>query len=493
MDRKENYEEEAVYTEEGEITLRGLGRFIKRAWLRTVIYLLVMLVIATALFAGFRYLGKTEYSMSATVEYSFRGISQGQNPDESVFDKDDIRSINNVRSAIEEAGLGAKILANGDLTAARNHISVTAIMPNEYVQKYNELVSGGMNSADAYAQLATMKYYPTNFVIGLRNYEELGLDKSDASNLLNALLNVYRNWFAEEFFAAVSLSDNAFKMTVDPDNPLIDYIDFADNFDASYTTFSGYLTEMIAEAPQFRSEKTGMQFADYKEELISLQTQVATLKAFITNNNVSNNIENMRLSTQNTVNRLTRESARLEGIIRDTRAQIESIEPTVVTIVSPSGTTTTSSYPQIYNDLHKSLQSYIEQKSTVDTQLAEKEEVLEKIQSGVGATEAAKKDADDMLTQIRTGSIDFIARLNDASKEYAEKLAGSDSFKVVSPSAYVYTSMSFPTMLVYIAAVVIAIAAAFIVTYALGKRNKHRKNTEERVAEQISADAKENN
>ncbi len=201
----------------------------------------------------------------------------------------------------------------------------------------------------------------------------------------------------------------------------------------------------------------------------------------------------MRLSTQNTVNRLTRESARLEGIIRDTRAQIESIEPTVVTIVSPSGTTTTSSYPQIYNDLHKSLQSYIEQKSTVDTQLAEKEEVLEKIQSGVGATEAAKKNADDMLTQIRTSSIDFIARLNDASKEYAEKLAGSDSFKVVSPSSYVYTSISFPTMLVYIAAVVIAIAAAFIVTYALGKRNKHRKNTEEKVAEQISAEAKEKN
>lgn len=492
MDRKENFDEETIYTEEGEITLKGIGRFLKRTWLRTLIYLAVALVIATAAFAGFKYIGKTVYSVAATVEYSFRGISQGQNPDGSVFDKDDIRSINNVRSAIDETGLGAKILANGDLTAARNHISVTPIMPNEYVQKYNELIAGGMSSADAYAQLATMTYYPTNFVISLRNYEELGLDKTDANNLLDALLNVYRKWFANEFFAAVSLSDKAFTMTVDPENPLIDYIDFADSFDANYATFSSYLTEMVAEAPQFRSEKTGMQFVDYSEELSSLQPQVATLKAFITNNNVSNNIENMRSSTQNQVSRLTRESTRLEGIIRDTRAQIDSIEPTVVTIVSPSGTTTTSSYPQIYNDLHKALQSYIEQKSNVDTQLAEKEELLEKIQSGTGASADTKEKADSMLAQIRTGSVDFIARLNEASKEYAEQLAGSDSFKIVSPASYVYTSRTFPTLLVYIAAVAIAILASFVVTFALGKRNKNRKKTEEKVASQISSEAKEN-
>ena len=97
-----------------------------------------------------------------------------------------------------------------------------------------------------------------------------------------------------------------------------------------------------------------------------------------------------------------------------------------------------------------------------------------------------------MLAQIRTGSVDFIARLNEASKEYAEQLAGSDSFKIVSPASYVYTSRTFPTLLVYIAAVAIAILASFVVTFALGKRNKNRKKTEEKVASQISSEAKEN-
>lgn len=492
MDRKENYEEESMYTEEGEITLRGIGRFLKRAWLRTLIYLLVALVIATALFAGFKYIVKTEYSISATVEFTFDGISTGKNPDGSTFNKDDIRSIDNVRTAIIDAGLTEKVLNSGDVTSARNHISVTAIMPNEYVQKYNDLIAGGMNSADAYSQLAAMTFYPTKFVISLRNYEELGLDKTDANVLIDSLIDNYSKLFSDKYNAAVIFSDAAFNITVNEDGTLgdLDYIDYIDNFELSYNNIREYLTRMTSSVPSFVSSG-GKSFSALGEELAFLLSQLSSAKAFITNANVSNNLDNMKVSTQNQIDTLKRQSDNLAELIAATSEQLNNIKPQTTTVTTNGQTSIITTYPESYNELVRQRQNYIVQKSNVDLSLEEKQYLYEKIREAESVSSSDKEEADRRINSIMAAAKTFIAEVNTASTENSERSAGSDSFSIISPAAYVYTSMSFPTMLVYIVAVVVAIAAAFIVTYALGKRNKNRKKAEAKVAAELASEEKE--
>ena len=497
MDRKEVQEEESVYTEEGELTLKGVGRFIKRAWLRTLIYLLAALVLATVVFAGFRFFGRTDHSVSTTVEFTFRGISSGQNPDESQFNKDDIRSVANVRDAITDAGLTEKVLAGGgDITEVRNRISVTAIMPNEYVQKYNELIADGMNSVDAYAQLSTMQYYPTKFVISLRDFEKIGLNKDETTKLVDSLITTYRDWFVDKYFATVTLSDTAFTIGTPEgtgDASMLDYVDYVDNFDSAYTNTKEYLFEMETQYPKFIYTKNGKSFKSFQDDLDAQESQLSTLRSLVTGTNtiVSNNLNILKSSTQNQIDRLTRELTRLEGLISDTEKQIESIKPTQISVVDSTGNTTlTTAYPQVYYDLHASLQSYSLQKSNTDAQLREKTERMEKIKDATSEAGAAvKAEADSYINAIRTNSRALIAEINEASKENAERNAGVNSFNVISPTAYVTTHVDFPTVFVYLGAAVVAILAGIIVTYALGKRNKARKAAEAKAAAALSKEA----
>lgn len=494
MDRKENYyEDESAYTDEGELTLKGVGKFLKRAWLRTLIYLLVTSMLATVAFVGVKFLGKTDYFISATVEFTFKGVSSGKNPDGTVFDKDDILSINNVKDAIVEVGFNDKIVKNGDVTAARNRLSMTAIMPKEYVQKYNELVSGDMKSADAYAQLATMQYYPTKFVINFRDYEALGLNKDEAIKLIDKIIEIYGTRFAEEHYAAVVLSKRAFTIGTSEDTgdaSMLDYIDYVDNFASAYSTISRYLADMAVKYPLFTSKK-GKGFTSFQSELNSLESQLSTLRAYVSDNNISNNIGVMKSSTKTQIERLTRESARLEGLIASTEKQITSIKPTQISVVDSTGTTTmTTAYPQVYYDLHEALQSYTLQKSTNDLQLSEKTELMTKIKDAIDETGLNEiTEAEKYLKAIRSNSIDFVNEVNDASKENAEKNTGANSIGVVSPATYVTKSLAFPTMLVYLSSAGLAIAVGFIVTYILGKRSKARKEAEAKAAEAMAAES----
>ena len=62
--------------------------------------------------------------------------------------------------------------------------------------------------------------------------------------------------------------------------------------------------------------------------------------------------------------------------------------------------------------------------------------------------------------------------MNAVAKEYADKEIASSGMKVVVPTVYVSVSPAFPAMLAYLCGVMIAVVAAVIVTYALGKRGK---------------------
>ena len=57
MDNKETVVQESVYSEEGEITFKGLLGFLKRSWLRFVIYLAVALLVVTAVYGGVKFFG----------------------------------------------------------------------------------------------------------------------------------------------------------------------------------------------------------------------------------------------------------------------------------------------------------------------------------------------------------------------------------------------------------------------------------------------------
>ena len=73
--------------------------------------------------------------------------------------------------------------------------------------------------------------------------------------------------------------------------------------------------------------------------------------------------------------------------------------------------------------------------------------------------------------------------MNAVAKEYADKEIASSGMKVVVPTVYVSVSPAFPAILAYLCGVMIAVVAAVIVTYALGKRGKVKAEAKKKASE----------
>lgn len=492
MEQKEkgSYEEnnEIYEADNGEISFKGVWTFLKKSFIRLVIYLLIAVALVTAIVLGVKFFARTDYSVAATIEFTYAGIASGKNPDGSAFDKETVRSVNYVNTALINAGLDETIVAGGyDIDSVRTRVSVNGVMPDAYVQKYNELVAGGMSSADAYAQLAQMTFYPTKFVVSMRNFEGMGLKKHDAVKFLDELILAYTDGFLMKYSQSVVFSDSVFASESD----LYDYLDYYDIYSVRYAELENYLARMASvNSTVFDS---GRSFASLRSDVSFLNTQLSALKAFVTEKNISNDIESLKLSVKDQLDDLKKEQTRLDTIIEAVEKQLKDIQPNTTTIV-PGGNDQTIiqvEYPQAYYDLQKQLTGYYEQRATVLTEVADKQEIYDAVKDKTQAdvAEADKVRADTILATLRATSKQFIADVNKTSAEYTQKTVTENSLRTVSPSAYSSETASFPTMLSYLVGVLIAIAAAMIVTAVKVKAAEKKKEAlQNRLKAQPKAD-----
>lgn len=472
MEKKKNTEEINIYTEEGEITFGGLFRFLKKTFLRTLIYLIVALIAVSAVYSGVKYGMREEYGVSAKIEYKFKEISSGKNPDGSVFDKEEIRSVNYIREAAQKAELTEKILAAGnDISNLRSALSVSPIMPEAYIKAYNDLVASGVSSVDAYAQLSQSSFYPTQFIIKLGNFETLGLNKNEAETFLDNLLETYRASYGNRYISAQVISDAPFKVE---DSDLYDYADYVSLYETVYDTVDSYLSRMLEQGDSFVSSD-GTTFAALESQMPFLQSQLMSLGALVINAPVSKDLPALKTNTAHAIETLTVEQTRLQTVADGMEETIKNIKPSTVTTLPGGGEAIiTATYPERYYILQEELIAVKTQLAKVTADIAAKRRLETAIADKTEVSVADKATADGKLAYIKRISIDFIAVLNKASKEYAEKNVADNGMRVVSPASSYAVSPKFPTALAYISGAAVAIAASFIVTFVLGKTKAKR-------------------
>lgn len=481
MNKKETDVRESIYTEEGEITFKGLFGFLKRGWLRLVIYLIAALLVVTAVYGGVKFFGRSDYGVSAKIGFSFKEMTAGHNPDGTNFDKEVIRSTEYVRKAAESTGLSDKILKGGnDIGEVRSRIAVEAVTSQEYLQQFASLVAGGASETDAALRLSQLNYKPTEFVVSFNNYEQLGLDKKEAMMFLDGLIAAYGNGYHETYFAKIVLDESVFTMESD----LYDYLDYAELCETSYEKINDYLDAMSSEASDFKSSQ-GKKFETFKNELVFLQGRLMSFKAFVVDANVSKDIENLKIATQTAIANLDAEKNRLTEIIASVKDTLANIKPSTVTTFPGGGADAviTVTYPESYYALQEKLISYQEQLADASAQLKKKNDIKTALESGKTPQDSDFVTADSLIAQIKKTSEMFVEDVNAVAKEYADKEIASSGMKVVVPTVYVSVSPAFPTMLAYLCGVMIAVVAAVIVTYALGKRGKVKAEAKKKASE----------
>lgn len=457
-ERVETYEEET-----GELTFRAIGRFIKRSYLRTLIYIAAAVVLATLVVLPLKMFWRLDPTVSARLEFVYEGVNQGLDPHGATFDKDTVRSASVVSSAISQADLSAKLT---DVDAVRNAISIDDVYSEEYLD-LRALADKG--DADAIRRLASYEFYPTKYDVTLGNLKALGLDKQEGTALVECVINAYKQWFAARYTQKNVYSASSFTQAGSSDN--MDYLNYYDLYMGQLRSMHDYIVQMSERDASFRSSVTNKTFADLNQMYQALESAYTTFNSFIVSNSVSKDLTVTKNNIETTVRQYTNRQESLNNTITKIQDQIAAYKPNTSTDSNNGGTTTVVTYPPEYHKLQQQLTAYILEQAEVTASLSEytsRQEMFKNVEELPDSKLIT--DADNMLARLRADSVALVTAVNDTVTDYFDSRLLTNSVRVVQPAVYTRTAVSIPTLYIYVAAVFVGLVVGLIVSQVLYKR-----------------------
>lgn len=457
----------------GEITFRGIGRFIKQSFVRILIYVLAVVILATLVVVPLKLFWRAAPSVAARIEFIYEGVNQGLDPAGAAFDKNSVKYATVVSSAISKANLTEKLK---DVDAVRNSIIVSDVYSAEYLDLKAKADAG---DADAIKTLSEYTYYPTRYDVSLRNLKGLNLSKQEAVTLLDNVLDAYSERFAAMYTQKNIYSSSMFGDSVTTDINA-DYLDYYDLYYAQLTSINSYIRQMSAKNASFRSTNTNKTFGDLIQSYTALETSYGLFKSYVVSNKVAKNLTITKNNLTVTVSKLTNRKTSLNDTITKIQDQIDKYVPETSTIISNGNTTIIQTYAPEYYALQKQLTACIMELGTVTDELAEYNSRLDAFN---GASELAADDpliigADSMLARLRTDSIAFVTNVNGTVEDYFKTMLVTDSLRVIQPPVYVRSSADIPVLYIYLVGVIGAVIVAMIVTHVKVKNSASPKTAE---------------
>ena len=190
------------------------------------------------------------YTASVTIEYTHAGADQGLNPVGGALDPYEIMNPAIISRALDEM--------DSDLSVeqVRNQLSVSPMIESTAAEVKQALTEKG-------------EEYEVNTTEYLISYSfDAKYGYHFGNHLLYNLLKVYDDYFLTEYLGERQLSD--FMAVTDVDS--MDYMELCDYVESNLSQTIQSLSNLAAEAPEFRSAKTGLDFATLR----SFYSQIAS-------------------------------------------------------------------------------------------------------------------------------------------------------------------------------------------------------------------------
>jgi capsular polysaccharide biosynthesis protein len=131
----------------------------------------------------------------------FDSLSEGNNPDDTVFTFDQVISPSIIKSVIETNNLTSKI----NMTDLRKMIRVTPYIPYEITQLYEQKAAGTYTEE--------VIFYPTEYILSINTDWLSSINEKDAAVILESIISTYRTQFLDKYgkdvyFGNVSITDD---------------------------------------------------------------------------------------------------------------------------------------------------------------------------------------------------------------------------------------------------------------------------------------------
>ena len=420
------------YTE-NEVTLGQLFKVVRKSFKRALIYMLVSLVIASALLFVVRAFTSTR-SFSTAISFS----SAQENA---------ISVMNRNKSAVVNSAL----TSNGkDLSVAEyltENLSISAVVPEDLD--------------------ATEDFVATSFIISLRSTNKVSLSDNEYKSIVDSIAAEYINLFAISTLPS-SVVDS---YTLPENDSSVEYFqitdEIADNAQLFYNTLVSY-TGDYPELASYRSSN-GKTVADIINELSVINGRIASLQTrIVTGRHEKGNLE-----------------ALLDALIATTSAsvtsytqQLESAKNALAefpnfTIITDGTTPIDGSAAAMY-EAYLSLQQDVTNYSELLSRATEKQETLNYYKGVLGASPAEdNSEIQADIEALNTALNGIITEYREIAGEHNENAYLTSQATVLNP-AHRYTDSIISggiIAIVLVAVALIAYIAAYTKTYGIMKKS----------------------
>ena len=425
---------------EKELTLKDIFNIIKKGWVRIIVYILVAVLIASAVLVTI-YTSNKQVEYATNVRFNNSNLASGVSEWGTDFDYSSIvKSVEVVNAALVECGYEGEMLDGLSKWVTKN-IKVVA---NEEKNDLGEIIvnNGNLN-------------------IVLKKSNELRLIDSDYKAIVDEIarqsITYIRNKYSYKIdFANVSGVDYT----------STNFVKVYEILYKEYVQLNSILDSILSIDSSFRSTQTKQSFQDIKNRINFVSSDINSLVSYFTQNAVKNT-ENQREDEASYIDRkvakYTVQIDNLESSITKLGTIIDSSKPVIVAgeNVVQFGLSSEDYYDLIKQ--YKAMQDELIQLKT------EKQtwETLQVSYSGVIITEASKQAlVKAMISDIQIELSSIYDDMSIGVEEYNKEALLINAIKIETPAQKISQSVLSASIIIILEFVIIVLAAivAMVVT-----------------------------
>lgn len=419
--------------EQNEITLGQLFRVIKKSFKRAIIYILVSLLVASALLFTLRAVTSSDV-YTATVSFKTAG-------------ENNLTVMNQNKSQIVKKVMGADTKAD----AITENLTITAVVPEK------------LNTEEA--------YIPTSFEISVKSLSNVKLSSKDYKAIVDEIAAEYLNLFSASELPTLSAGYKVPEETQSPEYFLI-ASEILDNANLMRNTLSSYLSSAKSVA-EYRAANglTGQDVLNNLDVVIGNLKNLQLNIVINENEKTAGNLINIvKLQLKEATTKQTELTTRLEAAT----TVLNGLKPPTIIIGGGNSTDIVDS------DYYNAFQSA---KKTVDDLSSELADISLKVSTLTTYSELLEDPAhtgsgnnngvQDSLVTLNTALATALESYRTVANEYNSNQYLTSEAKIVNPAKSNTDSIISNSMLiiVLVAVAIIAYIVAFSKTYSIMKKS----------------------
>lgn len=388
-------------------------------------------VVLGAVIVGFKALtGNSSYA-NAVISFSYDGIDQGQDPNGGALDVTKIKSTPIVSAALENLQM-----KDVDVEDVRSAMKITGVMPDSVKQEIAVINTVAEDAAEYYTNISDLDYFPSQYVVRLNKIK--GLKAEQTSELLNAILSAYRDYFLETYANTdvLSLSTNVINYED------YDYLQAADMLTNQIDLMQNYVDARAEEAGTFRANSTGLSFGDLSNSIETIRTlDLGNFISYVQSRNLTKDAAIRVDYYQYQIEQYNLKLQEVQAQLSNVEKSITDYEKDPVIVMSNQDSVTTSEQKNAYYDeLVKQKLELTEQIASINTSLNENYTRLNALADIVnGGSEEEIAHADTLLANLINTINSWGKLVQNTTEEYYNTSRFADAYQVSVPAQYTST------------------------------------------------------